>query len=79
MLAEVGFDGSFLTHEHTLKPCRSGEIWYPTILDRSSVGSERVDLYERAHREVERLLGAHQPSVAEETRRALREYVANLE
>ena len=74
VIREVGIDGNFLMHEHTVRHCRSGEIWYPRILDRSSVGAERRDLLERAHEEVERILAEHTPEVDASVKEELMKY-----
>ena len=78
VIREVGLGGNFMLHEHTLKHCRSGEIWYPTLLDRTAVAVEAGDLRARAHAQVQEILAAHQPQVGEETRRDLVAYVEQL-
>ncbi len=75
VVREVGMGGDFLMHEHTLRHCRSGEMWYPKLLDRTPVSAERADPYVLAHEKVERLLDTHQPAVPDEVRRALQSYV----
>ncbi|MFC1713537.1 trimethylamine methyltransferase family protein [Candidatus Poribacteria bacterium] len=37
VIKEVGSDGNYLAHEHTVKYMRE-EVWYPEILDRRNVG-----------------------------------------
>ena len=76
IISEVGAGGDFLGHQHTVRHCRSGEMWYPTLLDRSSVGAPAPDLYERAHARVEEILAQHRPAVGEALRRELEFYVA---
>jgi trimethylamine--corrinoid protein Co-methyltransferase len=63
VVREVGLGGDYLAHEHTVRHCRSGEIWYPRLLDRTSVGAPARELYERAHAEAERILRTHDPAV----------------
>jgi len=58
---------------------RSGEVWYPTLLDRTSVGAQREDLYGRAHAKVEDLLAAHEPRVDDAVRRELESYAESPE
>lgn len=78
VIREVGVEGSFITHEHTVKHCRSGEIWYPRLLDRTAVGAETKGLYERAHIQVEEILKGHEPQVDDSIRKELKAYVKNL-
>ena len=78
MVREVGIDGSFLGHEHTVRHCRSGEVWYPALLDRTAVGADRKELYGRAHAEAEVLLAAHEPRADDAARAELESYVQNL-
>ena len=75
VIRQVGLGGDFITHEHTVKHCRSGEIWYPTLLDRSAVGTDSVDLYERAHTRVSHILREHRPQVDPQVRKDLERYV----
>ena len=75
---QVGLGGNFMLHEHTLKHCRSGEIWYPTLLDRTAVAVEAGDLRIRAHAQVQEILKTHRPQVDGETRRDLVAYVERL-
>jgi len=63
VIQEVGIGGEFLAHEHTLRHCRSGEIWHPTLLDRTAPGSPREDPLTRAHIRAENLMEDHRPSV----------------
>jgi len=74
----VGVGGSYITHEHTVKHCRSGEIWYPRLLDRTAVGAETEGLYERAHMQVAEILKRHKPQVDDRVRKELEAYVKNL-
>ena len=78
VVREVGPGGDFITHAHTAKHCRSGEIWYPSLLDRSASGAEPTDLYDRAHRQVEGILKGHVPEVDDEVRKSLFRYVECL-
>ena len=78
VMREVGIGGNFLLHEHTARHCRSGEIWYPRILDRSSVGAERKGILDRAHQEVERMLAAHMNTVDDGIQEELMSYVEGL-
>ncbi len=75
VVREVGPGGPFITHEHTARHCRSGEIWYPELLDRTSIGAPQEDLYDRAHSRVERLLSAHRPAVEVDIHKSLTKWL----
>ncbi len=74
VVREIGPEGNYITHEHTRHHCRSGEIWYPGLIDRSSVGAERSSLYDRAHEQVEAILTSHEPGTEPGIRRDLAAY-----
>lgn len=75
VIREVGMGGNFLMHEHTLRHCRSGEMWYPTLLDRTAVAAPSEDLYEKAHARAEKILAEHRPTVDEQVRRELESWM----
>jgi trimethylamine--corrinoid protein Co-methyltransferase len=77
IIREVGLGGAFITHEHTVKHCRSGEIWYPSLLDRSAVGAAYVDPYEKAHVKADGILESHRPRVDGEVRKDLESLVSS--
>jgi len=76
VIHEVGMGGEFITHDHTVRHCRSGEIWYPRLLDRAPVQTGRQDPYEKARALVEKTLSSHQPVVAGNLRGELLSYAA---
>ena len=78
VIREVGVGGEFITHPHTARHCRSGEVWNPALLDRTSVGARTSDLYGRAADRVREILESHQPQVDAEVREALDAYVRKL-
>ena len=65
VIAEVGTEGNFLVHEHTLKHLRSTQ-WRPTLTSRldhqnwQSSGS--TSLLERAQQRLHQILETHQPA-----------------
>jgi len=71
VLREIGPEGHFLLHEHTARHCRSGEIWYPPLLDRTSVGARAPSLYDRAQEQVQAILADHEPGVDQAVRKEL--------
>ena len=74
VIREVGPGGTFLTHEHTLKHCRSGEHYLTPLLYRSDTG--RPTLLEWAHERVEEILQTHVYKPPGEKAEELRRYVA---
>ena len=72
---EVGPEGHFLLHEHTARHCRSGEIWYPRLLDRTSVGVNAPALYDRAQEQMQGILSDHEPDVDEGARKELERWI----
>jgi trimethylamine--corrinoid protein Co-methyltransferase len=58
VIREAGAEGNFINTDHTLNYLRSGENIYLTVFDRSSPKAEYQPLWERAHLEVERILGS---------------------
>ena len=78
VIDEVGMGGDFVTHAHTARHCRSGEIWYPSLLDRSADGVPPTDLYARAKEQVAEILEAHAPAVDDRVRRDLERYVRDF-
>jgi len=78
VIRDVGIDGNFLMHEHTVRHCRSGEIWYPRFLDRTAVGVEVSGIYDRAHKEADRILAEQTPEVDGSVKDELMSYVERV-
>lgn len=53
-------------------------MWYPALLDRTSVGTERTELYDRARGRVDEILENHEPAVDSEVCKEIEAYVQGL-
>jgi trimethylamine--corrinoid protein Co-methyltransferase len=74
VICEVGPDGEFLTHEHTLKYCRSGEHYVsPLPLRRNH--SDRPTLLKWAHEKAEEILSTYQYEPSTDKVEQVRRYV----
>jgi trimethylamine--corrinoid protein Co-methyltransferase len=74
-IAAVGPGGNFLTDSLTLELLRGDEFFQSPYVDLSGGYAQQApDMYEIAHREVERLIGQHQPSVPEKIQDAVRDH-----
>ena len=65
VIGEVGFEGNFLVHDHTLKHLRTTQ-WRPTLTSRMDhpnwLSSGATTLLERARQRLDQLLESHQPA-----------------
>jgi trimethylamine--corrinoid protein Co-methyltransferase len=68
VIEEVGLEGDFFTHQHTLKHFKE-ELWYPRLLDRSIyerwIDKGGLTLGKRANEEVKIILDSHRPMLLE--------------
>ena len=64
VIREVGADGNFLVHRHTLENLQSTQ-WRPELINRQGFEKWQADgsnsLLERAKKKLQRVLQAHQP------------------
>jgi len=64
VIGEVGSEGNFLVHEHTLKHLRSTQ-WRPTLISRMDhpnwLSSGATTLLERARQRLHQILESHEP------------------
>jgi trimethylamine--corrinoid protein Co-methyltransferase len=79
VIGEVGANGNFLTHLHTLKHLRSTQ-WRPHLISRMGYekwqSSGRSSLLDRARQKLQQILQAHQPvPIAEDKARQIQKLV----
>ena len=70
VIDEVGPQGNYLTHDHTLKHFRH-EFWFLGLLDRNNYDTWRRaggrSLAEKAHQRAKEILGEHRPEPLDKT------------
>jgi len=82
VLKEVGPEGNFLTHAHTLQHLRSTQ-WRPTLISRAGFenwqSTGATTLLDRARNRLQQILERHQPdAIADETARKIQHLVESF-
>lgn len=76
LIAQIGPGGHFLTSQHTLTHCRSGEHYVSPLLNMQA--PEKETMLERAHQKAVEIVSRDSYAVDERAREEVRRYVVDL-